>query len=281
MRQPGLHFSFSKRSACYYSSLLPALPQASPPTISSSPHHSLATFLDYARRTSLSPKSSLYVGTRYEYLCQSALTRLSFRALTRTGGRGDRGIDLQGQWALPTLPYELPVLVSCKANKGGVGPEIIRELEGTVGRKGGVGVLVGRKEATKGVREALRRSAVGVMWVMVEADSMETDNVVENVDKLLEKEEQGDEQMPTARVRQILWNEKVEMMGATGLGVGVRYFEGLSSNLEKEVCLTWRGRIWEPGVDGTRTEFPHLNDLEAAKNDATIPDAQNTADQGK
>lgn len=278
MRQPVHCFLFSRRFACHYSSFPPPLPQASPHSITSSPHHSLATFLAYARHTSLSRKSSLYIGTRYEYLCLSALTRLSFRALARTGGRGDLGIDLQGRWALPTLPYELPALVSCKANKSGVGPEIVRELEGTVGRRGGVGVLVGRKEATKGVREAVRRSAVGVVWVMVEeADCREVDEV----GGLLENEEQGDEQVPVGRVRQVLWNEKVEMMGVIGLGVGVRYFEGCSKNLEKEVCLTWKGRIWEPGVDGTRPEFASFNGLGVTKDDATTAGAQNTAGHGK
>lgn len=287
MRQPGPCFPLSRRFAQHYSSVLPPLSQALPNPTPSSPHHSLASFLAYARRTSLSRKSSLYIGTRYEYLCQSALIRLSFRDLVRTGGRGDRGIDLQGQWSIPTLPFELPALVSCKASKDGVGPEIVRELEGTIGRKGGVGVLMGRKEATKGVREALRRSAVGVMWVMVEeADSMEADGAVDDVAELRENDEQAHEQMPVARIRQILWNEKVETMGATGLGVGVRYFEDLSGKLEKEVCLTWKGRIWEPEVDGTRRELARFNGLEtdgleAAEADAPTPDAQNTVEQGK
>ena len=282
MRQPGRCLSLSRHFVQQYSSFSPSLPQASPHPNPSNPHHSLASFLAYARHTSLSRKSSLYIGTRYEYLCQSALTRLSFRDLVRTGGRGDLGIDLQGQWALPTLPFEFPALVSCKANKDGVGPEIVRELEGTVGREGGVGVLVGRKEATKGVREALRRSAVGVMWVMVEeeAGDVESENMADDGGELSENDEQAHEQIPIAKIQQILWNEKVETMGAAGLGVRVRYFEGLSGKLEKEVCLTWKGRIWEPGVDEWRRELASFNGLEAAKDDATISDAQNTARQG-
>ena len=206
----------------------------------------------------------------------------------RTGGRDDRGIDLQGQWSIPTLPFELPALVSCKANKDGVGPEIVRELEGTVGRKGGIGVLMGRKEATKGVREALRRSAVGVMWVMVEeADSMETDDGAEDEAEILENYEQAHEQIPVARIRQILWNEKVETMGAAGLGVGVRYIEDLSVKLEKEGWLTYKVKIWKPEVDGTGRELASFNDpetdgLEGAEANTTTSDAQNdTTGQGK
>ena len=263
----------SKQIARHYTSSPPSCPLNPPQFITPAPHHSLATFLAHARRTSLSRKSSLYIGTRYEYLCLSALSRLSFRALTRTGGRGDLGIDLRGRWALPTLPYELPALVSCKANKGGIGPEIVRELEGTVGRRGDVGVLVGRKEATKGVREAVRRSAVGVMWVMVdEADNREADEEGE----LLENEE-DDEKVPVGRVRQVLWNEKVEIMGATGLGVGVRYFEGWSGKLEKEVCLTWKGRIWEPEADGMESKFTSFDGLTSTKNDEQITTGQEKA----
>lgn len=260
---------FSKRLISHYSSSQLSLPQLPPQCISPTPHHSLATFLDHARRTSLSRTSSLYIGTRYEYLCLSALSRLSFRALARTGGRGDLGIDLLGQWALPTLPYDIPALVSCKANKGGVGPDVVREVEGTVARKGGVGILVGRKEATKGVREAVRRSAVAVVWVMVE----EVDGVKADEEGRLLKEVEEAEKVPVGRVRQVLWNEKVEMMGAAGLGVGVRHFEGGAGKMEKEVYLTWKGRIWEPGADEARPKFGVLNGLEVAKVDMQTADA--------
>lgn len=155
-----------------------------------------------------------------------------------------------------------------------MGPDIVRELEGTVGRRGGVGVLMGRKEATKGVREAVRRSAVGVMWVMVEeVDRKETGGQESSSEG---DEEQEDAKIPVGKVRQILWNEKVEMMGATGLGVGVRYFEGESGKLDKEVCLTWKGRIWEPGVDGMKPELASRNSYEVAKDEAPTVDTRNT-----
>jgi hypothetical protein len=141
----------------------------------------------------------------------------------------------------------LPVLVSCKAHKSGVQPGVVREVEGTVVRRGGVGILVGKKEATKGVRDAVRRSAVAVVWVMVEeADGTDA----HEEPPLLGKEDQAEEKVPVGRIRQVLWNEKVEMMGAAGMGVGVRYFEGGAGKLEKEVCLTWKGGIWDPGTDG-------------------------------
>jgi hypothetical protein len=176
------------------------------------------------------------------------------------------------------LPYDIPALVSCKANKGGVGPDVVREVEGTVARRGGVGILVGRKEATKGVREAIRRSAVAVVWIMVE----EADSVKEDEEgRLLEGEAEDDEKVPVGRIRQVLWNEKVEVMGAVGLGVGARYFEEGAGKTEKEVYLTWKGRIWEPGADDARPEFGVPNGLEVVGHDLQTADAQTHTGYGK
>lgn len=95
-----------------------------------------------------------------------------------------------------------------------------------------VGVLCAKQAATRGVREAIRRCGIPVVWIMIE-------------------EEGG-----LGRVRQVLWNEKVAAMGAEGVGVGVRYVVGSSHHagsgataggLEKEAILLWEGREWEPG----------------------------------
>lgn len=228
---------------------------ADPPPSSSPHHHSLSTFLSYAARTSLSATSPVYVGTYYEYLCLSTLPRLGF-ALVRTGGRADCGIDLLGRWRLPSLPYPLRVLVQCKATKAKPAPERIRELEGAVagapdGWRGPntVGVLCAKQAATRGVRDAVRRCGIPVVWVMLEED-----------------EGRG-------RVRQVLWNEKVAAMGAEGVGVGVRYVIGNPhrgeeaippaaaaprEGMEKEAVLLWEGREWDPGVNETEEPPSHV-----------------------
>lgn len=194
------------------------------------PHNSLASFLAHARTTALSPTSTVYTGTYYEYLCLQTLSRLGF-TLTRTGGRSDHGIDLLGHWTLPSLPVPLRALVQCKALKAKSSPETVRELEGIfagapVGWRGDsvVGVLCAKREATKGVREAVRRSTVPALWVMLE-------DVGEG----------------HGRVRQVLWNRRVSELGAEGVGVGLRYLprEG-AEGVEKEVVLTWKGEVWEP-----------------------------------
>lgn len=179
-------------------------------------HHDLATFLTYARSTSLSPTSTVYIGTHYEYTCIQSLARLGF-TLHRVGGASDLGIDLLGTWTTPVSPPSLQVLVQCKAE--GPKPSHVRELEGAVvgaplgwRGQGTVAFLVARGEATRGVREALQRSRARLGFVFVEAGGM---------------------------VRQVLWNaragEELE-----GVGVGMKYGEGM-----EEVILTMDGRPWK------------------------------------
>ncbi|KAL8711991.1 MAG: hypothetical protein Q9220_003687 [cf. Caloplaca sp. 1 TL-2023] len=195
-------------------------------------HTDLPSFLSHARSTSLSPTSTVYIGTHYEYLCQSTLSRLSF-TLTRTGGRSDRGIDLQGHWTLPSLPTPLPILVQCKALKTKTSPEVVRELEGIfAGAPAGwrgedtVGVLCAKRPATKGVREAVRRSGMPVVWVMLEDLGEGRGGIV----------------------RQVLWNQRVSALGLGGMGVNLRYLPGgEGGEVEREAVLTWKGEVWEPG----------------------------------
>lgn len=196
------------------------------------PHTSLPTFLTYATQTSLSPTSTLYIGTHYEYTCQTALRALSFH-LTRTGGRSDHGIDLLGRWHLPRTT--LPALVQCKATKAKAGPEMVRELEGAVmaaREPGMVGVLCGKGEVTRGVREAVKGSGVGVVWVRVCAEG---------------------------RVRQVVWNRVVGEAVGGGVAVGLRYVRGVGDGWEKEAVLTWGGGMWEGKEEGGEKGFDPLS----------------------
>jgi hypothetical protein len=151
------------------------------------PHASLRTFLARAKRTHLDRTSTTFAGTYYEYATQALLRRYGFE-VDRVGGRGDRGVDLRGVWRIRTATAggdpagtdsdsssktenqtEVPVIVQCKRLKSKVGPNLIRELEGALaGRGNTLGVLVGTQGATKGVREAMGRSRVGICWVMLQ-----------------------------------------------------------------------------------------------------------------
>lgn len=185
-------------------------------------HHDLETYLDYASRSGLDPKSTVYVGTHYEYTVQEVLKRLGF-SLQQTGGASDYGIDLLGEWKLPAVPLNLRVLVQCKALAKKSGPNFVRELEGAFAGapsgwqgNGVIGLLVSQKPATKGMREALARSR----WPMGAITCTGEGGLV-----------------------QMLWNDRANEEGLTGVGVGIRYKGG---NLgEEEIHLTFKGENME------------------------------------
>ncbi|KAH8705167.1 hypothetical protein BGW36DRAFT_367001 [Talaromyces proteolyticus] len=195
------------------------------PTAPSAPsqnHHDLPSFLSYAERTTLPEASTTYVGTHYEYTVLKSLRRFAFD-LHRVGGRDDAGIDLVGTWHVPGQEYApLRVVIQCKALKTKLGPNLVRELEGAF-RHSPVGwrtmdklaILVSPREATKGVRDTLRRSTYPLFWIMMDCDGV---------------------------IRQVLWNPKAGEMGLAPLRVDMRYSRVSSATDEPtqpEAVLTW------------------------------------------
>jgi hypothetical protein len=214
-------------------------------------HHDLPSFLAYAATTNLSPTSTVYRGTHYEYTVAASLARLGL-ALTRTGRAADRGIDLLGTWHVPAPPHPPPstttattapstplppplrVLVQCK-NAARVSPEAVRGLEGAFagaparwrGRAGTLGLLASAVPATKGVREAVGRSTWPLAFAMVEPGEV------------------------GGLVRQLVWNRAAEATGLAGLGVTVRY---LDEGRRSEVALTWNGWVLDPVEEPGRSD---------------------------
>ena len=164
----------------------------------------------------------------------------------------------------------IKALIQCKAHTRKPGPDMIRELEGAVSatereKERVVGVLCAKREATAGVREAVRRCRRGVVWVMIE----DLDEASERRAGAYEKGERGGEEGlrmkgekvdgvhegRVGRIKQILWNETVERMVGGGVGAGVRYrpdaVKGKSA-WSKEVVLMVDGRVWVP--DGLGAE---------------------------
>lgn len=204
-----------------------------PPPPPSQHHHDLPSFLTYAERIALPPTSTTYIGTHYEYIVQQTLRRFAF-ALHRVGGRDDAGVDLLGTWHLPQREHPLRVFVQCKAMKTKLGPNLVRELEGSFrvppvvtgwsssGRgEGRVGVLVGMRDATRGVRDAMARSAYPMVWMMVDKEGA---------------------------LQQALWNVRVEEMGLGALGVEMKHYAGSFGATRKDIALTWDGEEI-PGMD--------------------------------
>ncbi|GAM84539.1 hypothetical protein ANO11243_025350 [Dothideomycetidae sp. 11243] len=196
----------------------PRKPPSSPlllPNRSTS-HNDLASFESYATATGLSPQSTVYIGTHYEYTVAQSLARLGF-TLHRVGGAADLGIDLVGDWRVPGVLRDCRVLVQCKAMTPT--PSHVREMEGAmlgapVGWRGpgAVGMLAARGDATKGVREALQRSRVPMGFVAVRSGG---------------------------RVVQMLWNALAADAGLTGIGVGTRF----CADGAEEVVLTLGGKV--------------------------------------
>ncbi|KAJ5584410.1 uncharacterized protein N7459_004210 [Penicillium hispanicum] len=232
---------------------LPSAP--SPP---SQNHNSLSTFLSYAERIGLPTTSTVYVGTHYEYTVLQSLRRYGL-ALHRIGGRDDAGVDLVGTWHLPEREHEraIRVLVQCKALKDKLGPNLVRELEGTfrqapVGWRTSetAGVLVSPRESTSGVRNALARSTYPLFWMTVERDGT---------------------------LKQVLWNANAEKLGLSPLGVETRYgtpeTDPESESLTQEVALTWDG-CDIPGMDHVERDLARSEEQWVASLGAELADTE-------
>jgi Protein of unknown function (DUF2034) len=239
------------------------LPPPPPLILPGSQHHSsLPTFLTHARQTNLSPTSTVYIGTYYEYTVLSALAPLGFN-LIRVGRTSDAGIDLLGTWTLPHLPAPLRVVVQCKRHARALRPEHVRELEGAVqgapvGWRGAVGLLVSPREASRGVRERIWASKLAVGYLMVDADGHGNgeDDAYEgrsgaeslgDVDAERAAGGIGDGLVTNeGKVRQFLWNWVAQERGLEGLGVTVKYtpMDGRDGKeIDREIALTWNGWI--------------------------------------
>lgn len=132
---------------------------------------------------------------------------------------------------------------------------MIRELEGALAGAPGewsgadtVGVLCAKRGVTAGVRDALRRSRRGIVWVMVE-DPGDDDGGKE--DKQADGEEAGirheevrkNHDAREGRIRQVLWNDLVQKLVGEETGTGVVYRSGEEGRLmESEVLMSWNGR---------------------------------------
>jgi hypothetical protein len=213
---------FSHATACWRSE--PSTKAPSPliyPQASASQHTDLTTFLAYAKRTGLDEKSSVYVGTYYEYAVAAALSRYGF-ALKRVGGVSDLGTDLLGEWkpASTSRSPAMRVLLQCKAGAQKAKPQWIRELEGAfVGAPAGwrgtgvLGFLVGEQPATKGVRESMGRSQWPLGYLCCSRDGV---------------------------LRQMLWNARAEAEGLEGFGVVTRHGD---ADGEERLVLVRKGKV--------------------------------------
>lgn len=221
-------------------------------------HNDVASFLKYSESNSLSPSSTVFKGTLYEYTVIESLRHFGFD-LTRTGKRSDLGIDLLGHWTIPSLPIPLRALLQCKAHSKKLNPDTVRELEGAfVGAPAGfrgegvLGFLVAAESATKGMRDALIRSELPLAFLQINRDGI---------------------------VEQFLWNHIASHFGLEGLGVTTKHLQPAKNqsskpSATKEIALTWNG--WEISkvgderkttakAKGSQRRQPSMDDMTAEK----------------
>jgi hypothetical protein len=195
---------------------------------SSSEHHDLQSFLEFAEQKKLNTETAVYKGTHYEYIVMEALKPFGFH-LERIGKSNDKGTDLVGQWRLPGAPHEIRVLVQCKVSRGL--PSAIRELEGAyAGAPSGwtgdnvLALLSSSKAMTKGVLDGIQRSPSPIGALHIDSEGL---------------------------TRQFIWNAVAGQIGLAGVGVTAKYSdkqmrgasakEGVTQPI-KTVVLTWEGK---------------------------------------
>ena len=200
---------------------------------SSTEHHDLQSFLEFAERKKLNTETAVYKGTHYEYIVLEALKPFGFH-LERIGKSNDKGTDLVGHWSLPGEPHEIKVLVQCKVSRGL--PSAIRELEGAyAGAPSGwtgdnvLALLSSSKAMTKGVLEGIQRSPSALGALHIDSDGL---------------------------ARQFIWNAVAGQKGLAGVGVTAKYSDEQSRTASakqgttqtiKTVALTWNGKPFTPG----------------------------------
>ena len=219
---------------------------------SSLPHNDFLAPSHHARSKS---SSTVHIGTSYEHLCAKTLPRLDFHDLTRTGGRADRGIDLLGKWLPLSLQHAgvlpLNVVVQCKAVARKAGPEMIRELEGALAGAPGewmgedtIGVLCAKREITAGVRDALRRSKRGIVWVMIE-DLNARKGITEQCGEKVGKDDvdtKTSQEGRKGRIRQVFWNDRVQKLVGQETGTCIVHRPGQDgAPMETEVLMSCNG----------------------------------------
>ena len=143
--QPNHHHGdeTSNSSPALQQHLSPTVPPHNNPDPQSPHHHDLQSFLAHARRQALDPKSTVYRGTYYEYLVQAALRSYGMD-LTRTGGRGDGGVDMVGVWRLPDLVRS----GSAVTTTGTTGTDSSTTTEDTATRNAATNPLLATEPAT-------------------------------------------------------------------------------------------------------------------------------------
>lgn len=198
-----------------------------------STHHDLPSWLEHVKCEGIDISRGLHKGTNFEYSTQNGLQLYSFQ-LTRVGGRNDLGIDLIGTWTLPSAPYELKVLVQCKAYEAS--PAHVRELQSAFansaihGGSHSIALLVSSKPATKGVLNAVQQCPRPMAFVYMSSDGLLQQFVINDVGM-------------QATLSGLSTRETLVPMAEGRIKKLVR-----GTRFKRAIALCWQGKKW-PGQD--------------------------------
>ncbi|KAF9315741.1 hypothetical protein BG003_002688 [Podila horticola] len=196
-------------------------------------HNDLSSFDQLDHNTN----STIYQGTRFEYLTQDILKKQLGIYTQRSAGNNDLGVDLRGTWFLPLSSSPQPgdhvrhlkVIVQCKKMVAKIGPKFVRELQGSLSfeTQPTMAILAISSEYTK---QALLPYAKSI-WPMALA--------------VIDTE--------TNECRKLMWNRAADKV-MHGLHVGTKWIPSKSGKMESRPVLCFDGKVLE------RLPGPYLNE---------------------
>ncbi|KAI9023050.1 hypothetical protein CLU79DRAFT_750101 [Phycomyces nitens] len=128
------------------------------------------------------PNSTVYLGTMFEMQTMEALATIGMD-LSHVGGKGDRGVDLSGEWPLALFhTFAVPqLIVQCKRLQKGCSPDHLRSLVGTVVNMShpthptiGILATLGHRPFTKELTSHFSSSQVPLGLAMVEENTLKS-----------------------------------------------------------------------------------------------------------
>jgi hypothetical protein len=236
--------------------------------------------------SAVSKLSTTLVGRAFEDRSLSLLQSRLSMTLTRIGGAGDGGVDLQGWWWVPRLTAKhdtiqdrrgLRVVASCKALKTKLGPVHLRELEGaalvqqhsfaqtsTTDTQTSelVAVMISLSGFTLGAVKRAMASPIPFLLMHIPAPESSlipsTEREKEN-DELPLASTSPDANLDSDSIGSMIWNPKLgSTTGLLGGHMEVRWALGQAQSAEGRPVLYWKGKKLEHLV-------PEIQDGEIGK----------------
>ncbi|KAF8979537.1 hypothetical protein BGZ46_005304 [Entomortierella lignicola] len=210
---------------------------------SSVTHNDLQSYKELNRNT----KSTIYKGTLFEYQTQEVLMKCLGIYTQRTAGAGDLGVDLRGTWFLPTSASPRPgdkvrhlkVIVQCKSTNTRIGPNFVRELQGSLSYESQptMAILAISSDFTKHSFLPYAMSLWPMALVVIDVKNH--------------------------KCKKLMWNKAAEKV-MHGVQLGEELVRGIDGKIESRPVLCYKGSVLErvPGPYLNKTELDFDQEIE-------------------